>query len=394
MEYLETLRFDAPAIDYLASLSRFSAAFLRHLEQFRFSGDVHAVAEGTPVFADEPLLEITAPIAEAQLVESFVINQIQLQTMMASKAARVVDAADGREVVDFGMRRMHGTDAAVCAPRAFYIAGVGATSSVAAGQAFQLPLSGTMAHSYIQAHDDEAAAFRSFASLYPDAALLVDTYDTIAGVRRVVELARARGADFHVGAIRLDSGDLAVLSREARRILDEAGLDGVRIFASGDLDEERVAALVSSGAPIDGFGVGTDMGVSRDAPSLDMVYKLVEYAGRGRVKLSPGKQVLPGAKQVFRVDRDGVTDHDVIGRRGEAPRGRPLLVPWMTAGRRLESASDLERTRARTREQIEQLPARLRRLVPAAPPYRVEISEALASAGDAAAAAARLPSPR
>src|SRR3990170_1544849 len=262
LEYLEALAFDDEALAYLDSCEQFSDRFLRYLRDFRFAGDVHAVPEGTAVFPFEPLVEIVAPLPQAQLVETMVMNQINLQTVLASKAVRVVAAAAGRPVVDFGFRRMHGVDAGLKAARAFYIAGVASTSNVAAGQTYGVPIAGTMAHSYVQAHDEELEAFRRFARLYPDTTLLVDTYDTIAGVRHVVTLAREMGSAFRVRAIRLDSGDLAALATEARRILDEAGLQGVRIFASGGLDEEAVATLVGQRAPIDAFGVGTDMGVS------------------------------------------------------------------------------------------------------------------------------------
>ncbi len=383
LAHLETLRFDEPALAYLDSLGRFSAAFLRFLERLRFTGDVHAVPEGTPVFANEPILEIDAPIAEAQLVETYVMNQITLQTMLASKAIRVMAAAGGRQVVDFALRRTHGVDAGMKAARAFHIAGVHATSNVAAGQAYGLPVAGTLAHSYIQAHDDESEAFRAFARLYPDTILLVDTYDTLDGVRQVIQLGRELGPSFHVSAVRLDSGDLLALSRAARRLLDEAGLGHVGLFASGGLEECEIARLVAAGAPIDGFGVGTEMGVSADAPSLDTVYKLVEYAGRPRMKLSPGKTVLPGAKQVFRVERDGLAEYDVVGRRDEACDGRPLLQPVMAGGRRLSAGeARLGDARERAAAELGRLPRRITGLAPSAPPYRVDISAALAEEAD------------
>jgi nicotinate phosphoribosyltransferase len=383
LSFLETLRFDEEALEYLESLGRFSHPFLRYLEQFRFTGDVYAVPEGTPVFPPEPIVEVAAPIAEAQLVEAFVMNQIHLQTVLASKAARVVEAAQGRDVVDFGLRRMHGIDAGLKAARAFHIAGVTATSNVAAGQAYGLRVAGTLAHSYIQAHDDEYEAFRAFARLYPDTVLLVDTYDTLAGVRKVVELAKELGAEFRVSAVRLDSGDLGELAFATRRILDEAGLHGVGIFASGSLNEDEIARLVAAGTPITGFGVGTDMGVSRDAPALDIAYKLVEYAGRGRLKLSPGKAVLPGRKQIFRIEHDGLAGHDVLGRHDEPPQGRPLLRPMMKNGARLpESRESLDDARARARSEFDRLPARVRSIGPAQPLYRVDISPALAGDRD------------
>jgi nicotinate phosphoribosyltransferase len=383
LSFLETLRFDEDALEYLESLGRFSRPFLRHLEQFRFTGDVYAVPEGTPVFPPEPIVEVAAPIAEAQLVEAFVMNQIHLQTVLASKAARVVEAAQGRDVVDFGLRRMHGIDAGLKAARAFHIAGVTATSNVAAGQAYGLRVAGTLAHSYIQAHDDEYEAFRAFARLYPETVLLVDTYDTLAGVKKVVELAKELGAEFRVSAVRLDSGDLGELAFATRRILDEAGLHDVGIFASGSLNEDEIARLVAAGAPITGFGVGTDMGVSRDAPALDIAYKLVEYAGRGRLKLSPGKAVLPGRKQIFRIEHDGLASHDVLGRHGEPPHGRPLLRPMMKDGARLpESRESLDDARARARSELDRLPARVRSIEPAQPGYRLDISPALAAERD------------
>lgn len=383
LAFLETLRFDAAALAYLDSLGRFSDKFLRHLELLRFTGDVYAVPEGTPIFPPESIVEVVAPIAEAQLVEAFVMNQIHLQTVLASKAARVVEAAQGRQVVDFGLRRMHGIDAGLKSARAFHIAGISATSNVAAGQAYGLHVAGTMAHSYIQAHDDEYEALRAFVRLYPDTVLLVDTYDTLAGVRKVVELAREIGPDFRVSAVRLDSGDLGDLAFAARHILDEAGLHTVGIFASGSLNEGEIARLLAAGAPINGFGVGTDMGVSRDAPALDMAYKLVEYAGRGRLKLSTGKAVLPGRKQIYRVERGGFADHDVLGRYDESPCGRPLLQQVMKRGVRLpEGRASLDDARARARAELERLPARVRSIQPAQPPYDVAISQNLAADRD------------
>jgi nicotinate phosphoribosyltransferase len=383
LSYLETLRFDDHALRYLRSLGRFSERFLEHLERFRFTGDVYAVAEGTPIFPHEPILEVVAPIGEAQLIETFIINQIQLQTMLASKAARVVEAAQGRRVVDFGLRRIHGLDAGMKAARAFHIAGVHATSNVAAGQAYGVELSGTMAHSYVQAHGDEYDAFRAFARLYGDTVLLVDTYDTLAAVEKIVELAREMGPAFRVSGIRLDSGDLVALAFAARRLLDAAGLRQVTIFASGNLNEDEVARIVTAGAPVDGFGVGTEMGVSRDAPSLEIIYKLVEYAGQGRLKLSPGKTILPGRKQIYRVDEDGIAAHDVLASYDEVVLGRPLLEPVMRAGVRTSARISLDAARAHARTEMDRLPAALRVLEPATAPYPVHISEALARSRDA-----------
>lgn len=378
LRYLETLRFGAEAIEYLSTFDEFADDFLDWLARLRFTGDVYAVPEGTPVFAEEPILEVAAPLPEAQVVETFLMNQIHVQTVLASKAARVVAAARGRAVVDFGLRRMHGADAGVKAARAFHIAGVDATSNVLAGRLYGVPVTGTMAHSYVQAHDDEMDAFRAFATLYPDTILLVDTYDTLEGVRRVVRLAEEMGERFAVRGIRLDSGDLVALASRAREILDSAGLRDVRIFASGGLDDQEIARIVDSGAPITGFGVGTDMGVSRDAPALDIAYKLTSFAGRGRLKLSPGKPILPGRKQVFRQEEEGRSVGDILTRANEVHPGRPLLVKVMEAGERLpEGKTDLDEARERARQEIVRLPDPVQGLEPAHPPYPVEVSEAL-----------------
>ena len=376
LEYLERLAFTRDDLAYLASAG-FSDPFLRSLERFRFTGDVHAVPEGTPVFANEPILEVVAPLPQAQLIETFVLNQIHLQTVVASKAARVVWSARGRAVVDFGARRTHGIDAAIKAARASYIAGAASTSNVLAGRLYGIPVAGTMAHSYVQAHGDERSAFASFTRMFPGTVLLVDTYDTLAGVQQVIDLLRS-DPTLSVSAIRLDSGDLDALSRGARRMLDGAGLQAVAIFASSGLDEHLVGELTAAGAPIDGFGVGTGMGTSTDAPALDIVYKLVDYAGQGRVKLSPGKRVLPGRKQVYRMERDGMATDDLLARSDEAGGGRPLLRPVMRAGVRLPDAIEpLESIRARARSEVSRLPAPLMSLAPAEPPYEVRVSAAL-----------------
>lgn len=276
---------------------------------------------------------------------------------------------------------MHGVDAGLKVARAAYAAGVSATSNLLAGQRYGIPVAGTMAHSYIQAHDDELSAFRAYVRRFPETTLLVDTYDTLEGVRRVVALARELGPDFQVRAVRLDSGDLVSLAHSARGLLDAAGLEHVQIFASGGLDEDEVARLLAHHAPIDAFGVGTAMGVSADVPALDMAYKLVEYAGQGRLKLSPGKVLLPGRKQVFREEDDGVAWRDVLARHGEVLPGRPLLRRVMHAGRRLEDASpSLEAIRAHAREELERLPLEVRRLEPVRPPYPVEVSPGLSAA--------------
>lgn len=378
LDYLEKLRFTPDSIDYLASLKRFSDRFLAWLADFRFQGEVWAVPEGTPVFANEPILEVQAPLPQAQLIETFIMNQIHLETVLASKAARVMTAAQGRNVIDFGPRRIHGTDAALKAARAFHIAGLAATANVLAGKIYGVPLAGTMAHSFIQACDTEMDAFRAFTRLYPDTVLLVDTYDTLEGVNKVIALARELGEDFQVQAVRLDSGDLADLAFKARALLDAAGLQTVDIFASGGLDEERITALVAKGAPINGFGVGSALGVSQDAPVLDIAYKLCAYAGHGRLKLSAGKPILPGRKQIFRVENEGSATYDVIARNEENLPGRPLLQPVMRAGKRLPAGRrELSAIRQYAHDQLSRLPAPIRALPPAQPPYQVEVSQAL-----------------
>jgi nicotinate phosphoribosyltransferase len=377
--YLQHVRFTDDDLAYLRSLELFSDDLLTWLSRFRFTGDVYAVPEGTPVFANEPILEIVAPIAQGQLVETFVMNQIHVQTVLASKGARVAAAARGRKVVDFGARRTHGIDAAVKGARAFYIGGVHATSNVLAGKLYGIPVAGTMGHSYIQAHGDEREAFRAFARIFPGTTLLVDTYDTLEGVRHVVELATREPETFKISAVRLDSGDLDALARETRRILDAAGLQQIGIFASSGLDEHAIAALLDAGAPIDGFGVGTKMSVSEDAPALDIAYKLAEYSGEARTKLSRDKPVLPGRKQVFRQTKDGTAIGDVIALAGDQLEGRPLLRAVMREGQLTsEAVEDLQAIRRRAAEELAALPAHVTSLEHADPPYPVSLSAALA----------------
>jgi nicotinate phosphoribosyltransferase len=288
--------------------------------------------------------------------------------------------------VDFGLRRMPGADAGIKIARAAYVAGIDSTSNVLAGHLYGMPIAGTMAHSYVQVHATQLESFRAFARVHPRTVLLVDTYDTLAGIRDVVALARELGPAFQVRAVRLDSGEMLELSRAARRILDDAGLAYVEIFASGGLDEDAIARLVREGAPITGFGVGTAMGVSDDAPSLDMAYKLVSYAGRGRIKLSPGKALLPGQKQVYRREHDGCSTGDVIAVHGESHPGRPLLSCVMKAGLRASPPPTLDTIRAITRDERSRLPERMVALEPAEPPYPVEVSPKLAAWRDSIAA--------
>ncbi len=378
LHFLETVHFDSETLAYLASLGLFAPGFLDYLAAFRFSGSVYAIREGEPVFPDEPIVEVVAPIAQAQFVESYLLNQITFQTGIASKASRVVHAARGRTIVDFGMRRMHGADAPLRAVRAYAIAGVAATSNVLAGKEYGMPVTGTMAHSYVEAHNDEAEAFRSFAELYPETTLLVDTFDTLTGVREVTRMAARLGADFRVKAIRLDSGDLKRLSMESRAMLDAAGLPHVKIFASNSLDEFSIEKLVQDGVPIDGFGVGTRMGTMSDRPYLDTAYKLCAYAGRSRMKWAERKSNLPGRKQVFRRFEDGRAAGDVIALAGEVVDGMPLLECVMHDGRRTDAGRrTLDDACAYARDGLATLPDRLLALEEAVPPYPLVLSPGL-----------------
>lgn len=376
LDFLEAFRFSETDIDYLRQLGLFTTEFLHSLAAVRFTGDVWAVPEGTVVFPNEPIVQVIAPIVEAQLVETFVVNQIHLQCVLASKAARVVEAARGRPVVDFGARRAHGTDAALKAARAGYLAGMAGTSNLLAAYQYEIPAFGTMAHSFIQAFDDELTAFAAFARLYPGTTMLVDTYDTLRGVDHVIELV---GRGFDVAGIRLDSGDLGALSKAARARLDAAGMSHLEVFASSGLDEYRIAALMSDGCPIDAFAVGTKVVVAQDAPALDMAYKLVEYDGVGRTKFSSDKVIYPGRKQVVRRREGGLFAGDTVGSPAEELDGDPLLVPVMKNGRRVPQP-DLTASRNRARRQIDQLPPRLRSLGPTGSSYPVDVSPGIVSA--------------
>jgi len=379
LHFLETFRFTSDHLAYLDTLGLFKPDFLTYLADVRFTGDVYAVAEGTPVFGGTPLLEVVAPIGQAQLVETFLLNQMTFQTNLATKAHRVRHAARGRAVSDFGMRRMHGTDAALKAARACYIAGIQTTSNVLAGQRYGIPVLGTMAHSYIEAHATEADAFRAFAGLYPDTTLLVDTYDALDGVRALIALCREPGEAFRPGALRLDSGDLTTLAREARRLLDEAGLDHVKIFASNSLDEQEITRLLDAGAPIDGFGVGTRLGTVADLPYLDSVYKLVEYAGEGRMKMAPDKATVPGRKQLYRVYDGEKAVRDVLALHDEAPGGEALLHCVMRGGQRTEAGRprSLDALHADAEAALRRLPDHLLALEETDTPYPVVLSDGL-----------------
>jgi nicotinate phosphoribosyltransferase len=361
LDYLETLQFTDADLRWLESTGRFRQESLRRLAKMRFTGDVDAVPEGSVFFADEPLLRVVAPLPEAQLVESRLINLLNLQSLIASKAARCRIAAGSRRLADFGLRRAQGAEAGLLAARACYLAGFDSTATVEAGRAFGIPLAGTMAHSFIQAHDDEIAAFRDFARIHPrGVTLLIDTYDTLRAAHEVVGL-RREGVP--VAAVRLDSGDLAELSRAVRGILDAGGCGAVQIVASGNLDEIEIERLLAAGAPIDTFGVGTKLDVSADAPYLDCVYKIQEYDGRPRRKRSTGKATWPGRKQVYReYDAAGRIVRDTIGLSDERLPGTPLLQPVMREGRRLTQPS-LQQARDFACRESGTLPDRCRRIV-------------------------------
>ena len=369
LDWLQDLRFRDEELDWVRRCGLFDAGFADWLRGLRFEGDVDALEEGTPFFADEPLLRVTAPLPQAQLIESRLVNIVHYQTMVASKAARCVLAAPGKRLIDFGLRRAHGADAGLAAARAAWIAGFDGTATALAGAAMDIPVFGTMAHSFVQAHADESQAFETFAEVFPgNAVMLIDTYDTEAGARKVVALAqRLRERGIAVRGVRLDSGDLDALSRSVRAILDAGGLREAILFASGNLDEHRLQALVSAGASIDAFGIGTALTTVGDAPSLDMVYKLQQYEGRPSRKRSAGKATWPGPKQVWRwTDAQGRLLRDEVTLVHERRDAQPLLSAVMRAGRRLRADPPLEAIRARTREQLQRLPAPLAGLAPAA----------------------------
>lgn len=379
LDFLEGFSFSAEDIAWLRGAGMFGAAFLDRLADFRFAGDVHAMPEGTVFFPNEPILRVTAPLPQAQLVETRLINILHFQSLIASKAARHVLLAQGKQLVDFGLRRAHGAEAGLMAARASYLAGYDGTATVLAGKCFGIPLFGTMAHSFIQAFDDESLAFEAFAESHPDdLVLLLDTYDTEAAARKLVALApRLRARGLRVKAVRLDSGDLVALSKIVRAILNDGGLGDVAIIVSGGLDDADIRALLDAGAPVDSFGVGTSLTTSSDAPALDCAYKLEEYAGVARRKRSAGKATLPGRKQVWRrVAPDGRMGGDVIALDQERFDGAPLLHPVMRQGRRIAPAPSLAESRARARDNLARLPDPLRRL-DAGATYRVEISDAL-----------------
>lgn len=384
LAYLQDLRFTPAALEHLDSTGHFKKAFLDHLADLRFSGSVDALPEGTVAFPPAPLLRVTGPIIEAQIAETYLLTTLTFQTLIATKASRIVAAADGRRVVDFSPRRDHGPQAGLLAARAAFIGGCAGTSNVLAGERFGIPTFGTLAHSFVMFHRDEEEAFRAFTASYPgDPTLLIDTYDTVQGARKAARVARELAQEGRkLAGVRLDSGDLATLSRKVRAVLDEEGLHDTKIFASGGLDEYQIRDLLAEGAVVDAFGVGTELGTSGDAPSLDSTYKLVactDEAGEEVpvIKLSPGKVTLPGRKQVWRQrDDDGRFRRDLIGLGDEDLDGEPLLEPAMREGKVLREPPALEELQRRAAEQLAATPAGVRRLEDP-DPYPVEHSEAL-----------------
>lgn len=361
LDYIEQLRFDEEDLRYMRDALGFAAGDIEAFRRLRFSGDVWAIPEGRIAFAGEPLVEVTAPLPEAQLIETFLLNRVTFESTIASKAARCVIAAAGRDAVDFSFRRTQGIEAGIDVARLSAMVGFTATSNVEAARRFGLIAAGTMAHSYVEAFRSEVEAFRAFAQDFPGrVTFLVDTYDTVSGVKDAVAVIHQLKLEGRLG-VRLDSGDLAQLSRTARRLLDRAGLEHVRIFVSGSLDELAIDDLVRGGAPIDSFGVGTQMGVSADYPYLDSAYKLVLYNDRPVMKLSRHKETAPGRKQVFRRVRPF---NDVLGLHGEAPPpGRErLLVPLMIKGRRRSSRAPLSQSRALFDADLAALPPGAREL--------------------------------
>jgi nicotinate phosphoribosyltransferase len=364
IEYLQNLSFSAEEIDYLRGLpafARVSAGFFDYLRDFRFTGDVFAVPEGTPLFAGEPMMIVRAQIIEAQIPETYLLSALTFPTLIATKAARMVEAAEGRAVIEFGTRRAHTPEAGVLGGRAAYLGGCVGTSNTLAGMRYGVPVYGTAAHSWVMSFCGETESFRQLQRILGASTVqLVDTYDSLAGVRKAASLGPP------LWGIRLDSGDFQRLSAEARAILDEAGLQDAKIMLSGDLDEHRIRELVQNGAPVDAFGVGTQLATSADAPNMGVVYKLVEVdicgIKRFTAKMSEDKTTLPGAKQVFRFD-----DHDVLARSGECSKGRPLLRPVLLGGNLVEPLPDVHAARASAAEALGKLPAALRSLDSAEP---------------------------
>lgn len=381
LRYLRDLKFSDEDLTYLEKLGLFKDEFLSFLERFRFSGDVWAIPEGRIFFANEPILEVEAPLIEAQIVETFIINAVNLQAMIATKASRCFYAAGRRKLVDFSLRRTQGMDAGLKVARACFIGGFVGTSNVLAGKLYRLPVFGTMAHSFITSFDREIDAFRAFVRTFPEqAVLLVDTYETLAGARKAAEMGKEmarRGKKLQ--GVRLDSGDIAGLSKKVRLVLRQAGLAQASIFASGGFDEYKIREVLRRGGDVDSFGVGTKMGVSSDAPYLDMAYKMVEYAGRPVLKLSPGKETLVGQKQVFRFfSPSGKMRKDVIGLRDDSLKGgEPLLQQFMRRGKIVGRLPSLQHIRKLFLEEFSKLDHRYKAVTLNGPGFLVELSPRL-----------------
>ncbi len=384
---LKDYTFSDSDLNYLKRTGFFTDPFLDGLKDFRFTGTVRAMPEGTVFFKDEPVLEISAPLIQAQLLETILLNTIGFQSVIATKAARCLHAAGGRGLIDFSARRTQGGDASLKVARSSYLAGFSSTSNVLAGKLYGIPVSGTMAHSFVTAFDTEIEAFRAFAKTYPEnSVLLIDTYDTIKGAENAVKVAgeMAQKGQKLIG-VRLDSGDMVDLSRRVRRILDDAGLKDVKIFASSGFDEHKISQVIEDGAQIDAFGVGTKMGVSADAPYFDIVYKMVHFKDRDIRKLSPGKVNLAGEKQVFRkTDENGNYTEDIIGLKNETPSAsaRPLLETVMENGKRTVSEPSLDDIKKTVRESLSKLDKPYKALK-AAKAFPVTLSDRLRRVQDA-----------
>lgn len=381
LDYLETLRFSAAEIGWLKITGRFRDNLLDYLSTFRFTGDVHAIPEGSVCFPNEPLIRITAPLPQAQLVESRLINILHFQTLIASKAARMVLAAPGKILSDFGLRTAHGAEAGLYSARASYLAGFAGAANVLAGERYGVPIVGTMAHSFVQVHDDEMTAFENFARARPQGViLLIDTYNTEQGARKVVELAPRLQADgIAIRGVRIDSGDLTEMSKKVRRILDDGGLRDVIILVSGGINEDVLQGMMKEKAPIDGFGIGVNLAASVDVPALDCAYKLQEYAGKPKRKLSEGKVTWPGRKQVWRAyDADGRMRGDILSLESDKQPGEALVVPVMRAGKRIAPAPTLMQIREHAARDLKRLAGPLARLESGFE-YPVNVAEALSA---------------
>jgi nicotinate phosphoribosyltransferase len=372
LDYLKMLCFSREDLKYLRSKKIFSEKFLKYLAHFKFRGDVWAMPEGTVFFANEPIVRVTAQIIEAQIIESFLLNTVNLQTMIASKASRVVSVCSGKGVYDFSLRRTHGSDAGIKAARSSYFVGFSGTSNVLAGKLYKIPIAGTMAHSFVMSFKNELESFLAYSTTFPDkTTLLVDTYDTKKGIENAISIGLyLKGKKHRLQGIRLDSGDIVSLSKFARKELDKAGLGYVKIFASGNLDEFKIKEIIAGGACVDNFGVGTHMGTSIDAPSLDVIYKITEVTDeKGRflptMKLSKAKVTYPGRKQVFRVqDKFGKFTKDILGLERERIRGRPLLIKVMEGGRLIYNKPSLDKIRNFARRNISKFPEKLKAAYP------------------------------